>query len=359
MCEVIGAAVGRRRVMFAASALAFAPPRAAPLLDLRLQADGNFDILVGGKPWLSGGDVRLGPDSSADGGLVLAGGPTETTGPDLGGWNATTYTWALKSQHPPGPVMTTTFRSFQRRTARWYSSRGFPAAFPCWSRSATRQARARARSSRPLPAAAARTTPPVLRVPRRLPAAEGVHRRRLRADAPGRRAARHLRQCRPVEPAADDDLLAALDAEGAARGVGAGLVWRRRQGDGGRGAQGLDAVVDPLGDARRQRRLPGMGRPRARAARREDGARRPVPRRHPLDDRLLDGQRRLLPLLDGHRLDEVPERQLHLQPELRGGAAEGEGEPRRRGGPLRPLAIRLVVLSQRTRRWGRAAAAAA
>ena len=98
--------------MFAASALAFAPPRASPLLDLRLQADGNFDILVGGKPWLSGGDVRLGPDSSADGGLVLVGGPTETTGPDLGGWNATTYTWALKSQHPPGPVMTTTFRSF-------------------------------------------------------------------------------------------------------------------------------------------------------------------------------------------------------------------------------------------------------
>ena len=58
----------------------------------------------------------------------------------------------------------------------------------------------------PLPAAAARTS----RASR-----TGVfpqlkpYRRRLRADAPGRRAARHLRQCRPVEPAADDDLLAA------------------------------------------------------------------------------------------------------------------------------------------------------
>ena len=117
--------------MFAASALAFAPPRASsPLLDLRLQADGKFDILVGGKPWLSGGDVRLGPDSSADGGLVLVGGPTETTGPDLGGWNATTYTWALKSQHPPGPVMTTTFRSFPAQDGTLVFEQGFPAGLP-------------------------------------------------------------------------------------------------------------------------------------------------------------------------------------------------------------------------------------
>ena len=119
--------------MFAASALAFAPPRAspsAPLLDLRLQADGKFDILVGGKTWLSGGDVRLGPDSSADGGLVLVSGPTETTGPDLGGWNATTYTWALKSQSPPGPVMTTTFRSFPAQDGTLVFEQGFPAGLP-------------------------------------------------------------------------------------------------------------------------------------------------------------------------------------------------------------------------------------
>ena len=94
------------------------------------QADGNFDILVGGKPWLSGGDVRLGPDSSADGGLVLVSGPTETTGPDLGGWNATTYTWALKSQHPPGPVMTTTFRFFPSQDGTVVFEQGFPAGLP-------------------------------------------------------------------------------------------------------------------------------------------------------------------------------------------------------------------------------------
>ena len=51
-------------------------------LGLIVNDDATFDITLDGQPWLSGGEVRVGPLSSSAGTLVLASGARPSTGTD-------------------------------------------------------------------------------------------------------------------------------------------------------------------------------------------------------------------------------------------------------------------------------------
>ena len=116
-----------------ASLPSFAPAPDAPptLLGLQLGASGKFNITLGGKLWLSGGEVKVGAHCSSCGAgnvLKLQAAPVTSSGKDaLGGYEATTYTWVGE---PGTPIMETTFRYYAAANGTIVFEQRFPKGVP-------------------------------------------------------------------------------------------------------------------------------------------------------------------------------------------------------------------------------------
>ena len=88
------------------------PGLSGPLLRLAIDDNANFNISLGGRLWLSGGNVVLDGLSAATGTLTLVGPVQSAAGRDpLGGYEATTFAWA-DAADPETVLLHTTFRQY-------------------------------------------------------------------------------------------------------------------------------------------------------------------------------------------------------------------------------------------------------
>ena len=111
----------------------FSAPAPAPLLGLQLGPYGHFNVTHGGKPWLSGGEVRVGAFCNTCSGanaLFLLGStpPLTSNGRDaIGEYAETRYTWAGQSG---APVIETAFRYYANENGTIVFEQRFPKAVP-------------------------------------------------------------------------------------------------------------------------------------------------------------------------------------------------------------------------------------
>ena len=106
-------------------------PTPAPLLGLQHGPHGHFNVTLGGKPWLSGGEVRVGAFCSSCSGanaLTSSTPPVTSSGRDaIGEYVETRYTWAGQTG---SPVIETAFRYYARENGTIVFEQRFPKAVP-------------------------------------------------------------------------------------------------------------------------------------------------------------------------------------------------------------------------------------
>ena len=111
----------------------FSPAHAnAPLLGLQLGPYGHFNVTLAGKPWLSGGEVRVGAFcSSCSGANSLESAPPVTsTGRDaIGEYAETRYTWSGKAEAGTA-IIETAFRYYADANGTIVFEQRFPEAVP-------------------------------------------------------------------------------------------------------------------------------------------------------------------------------------------------------------------------------------
>lgn len=100
--------------MLAVFVQGFSPsPTDSPLLGLKIHPYGTFNVTLGGKPWLNGGEVRVGSYCSSCSGANTLERPkppvTSKAADELGEYEATTFTWV---GHSGGPMIETTFKHY-------------------------------------------------------------------------------------------------------------------------------------------------------------------------------------------------------------------------------------------------------
>ena len=106
-------------------------PTPAPLLGLQHGPHGHFNVTLGGKPWLSGGEVRVGAFCSSCSGanaLTSSTPPVTSNGRDaIGEYVETRYTWAGQTG---SPVIETAFRYYAHENGTIVFEQRFPKAVP-------------------------------------------------------------------------------------------------------------------------------------------------------------------------------------------------------------------------------------